>query len=325
MSKKISVIVPIYNSAQTLERTLNSIIDQTYKNLEIILINDGSTDNSFEICKKYSQKDNRIVTINQENKGVGEARNRGLDVATGDFISFVDSDDTMDKNFYTELIATQIVTNADIVESGAKVVLDKNYEIYPYNKKEKVNIFQNHDYMKNYLNFSLNVSVWGKIYKRKLIGKIRFPALNINEDFMFLWEIVKKTNLFCENLNVNYHYYLDKEISLSKAPFSAKNMTMIQHIEDVINDVNMIYPDLSITAKNHYNACLLHTMILYYLYLNSEICGDLFIEERNEMLKKSKNMEPITSYLLLHESQYDIKKLREDIKIISESKRGIKR
>ncbi len=325
MDKKISVIIPIYNSSQTLERTINSVITQTYKNLEIILVNDGSTDDSIEICKKYAEKDNRIIIVNQENKGVGEARNHGIDISTGDFISFVDSDDTMDENLYKELIATQIVTNADIVESGAKVVLGKDNEIFPYEKKDKIIIYENHDYMKNYLNFSLNVSVWGKIYKRELIGDIRFPDLNINEDFVFLWEIVKRTNLFCENLNVNYHYYLDKEVSLSKAPFSSNNMTMISHIEDVINDVKNIYPDLNKTAKNHYNACLLHTMILYYLYLKLELGENLFIEERNEMLEKSENMEPITSYLLLHEAEYDVEKLREDIKAISETKRGIKK
>ena len=325
MNKKISVIIPIYNSSQTLERTINSVINQTYKNLEIILVNDGSTDDSIKICKKYAEKDNRIIILNQENKGVGEARNHGIDVSTGDFISFVDSDDTMDENLYKELIATQIVTNADIVESGAKVILGKDNEIFPYEKNDKIIIYENHDYMKNYLNFSLNVSVWGKIYKRELIGDIRFPNLNINEDFVFLWEVVKRTNLFCENLNVNYHYYLDKEVSLSKAPFSSNNMTMISHIEDVVNDVKNIYPDLNKTAKNHYNACLLHTMVLYYLYLKSEIGEELFIEERDEMLEKSENMEPITSYLLLHEAEYDVEKLREDIKTISETKRGIKK
>lgn len=325
MDKKISVIIPIYNSAQTLERTLDSVINQNYRNLEIILVNDGSTDNSFEICKKYAEKDNRIITINQQNQGVGKARNNGIDIAKGEFISFVDSDDTIDENFYYELITTQTVTDADIVESGAKVILNSKNEIYPYEKQEKINIFKNHDYMKNYLNFSLNVSVWGKIYKRDLIGQIRFPNLNINEDFVFLWEIVKKTKLFCENLNVNYHYYLDKEVSLSKAPFSSSNMTMISHIENVVYDVNQIYPDLNKDANNHYNACLLHTIVLYYLYLKSDVCEDLFITERNLLLEKSKDIEYITSYLLLHEAKYDVQQLRKDIKMLSESKRGIKK
>ncbi len=319
---KISVIIPIFNSSKTLKRTLDSVINQSYRNLEIILVNDGSTDDSLKICQEYATKDNRIRIVNKTNQGVGKARNSGIDIATGDFISFVDSDDTMDKEFYSQLIATQIVTGADIVESGAKVILGKDNEIYPYEKKEKLNIFHNHDYMKNYLNFSLNVSVWGKIYKRELIGDLRFPDLNINEDFVFLWEVVKRTNLFCENLNINYHYYLDKEKSLSKAPFNQNNMSMISHIDDVVNDVESIYPDLNKVARNHYNACLLHTLVLYYLYVQSEDCKNLYLEERKELLERSKDMEPITSYLLLHEAEYDICKLREDIKQITDSLRG---
>lgn len=325
MNKKISVIIPIFNSSKTLERTLESVINQKYRNLEIILVNDGSTDNSLEICERYANRDSRIAIVNQKNQGVGVARNHGIDVSTGDFISFVDSDDTIDDNFYSELIATQLVTNADIVESGAKVVLGENNVIYPYEKENKINIFKNHDYMKNYLNFSLNVSVWGKIYKKEVIGDVRFPNLNINEDFVFLWEIVKRTNLFCENLNVNYHYYLDKEISLSKAPFSPNNMTMISHIDDVVNDVSKIYPDLNNAAKNHYNACLLHTLVLYYLYLKSEDCKNLYLEERDELLERSKDMEPITSYLLLHEAEYDICKLREEIQKMTQLKEGKRR
>lgn len=324
MNKKISVIIPIYNSSKTLKRTLNSVVNQNYKNLEIILVNDGSTDDSLSICEQYALSDDRIVIINQKNMGVGEARNHGIEVSTGDFISFIDSDDVLDINFFKELIATQLVTNADIVESGVKVILGQNDIIYPYEKKAKINIFENHEYVKNYLNFSLNVSVWGKIYKKDIIGATRFPALNINEDFVFLWEIVKKTPLFCENLNVNYHYYLDKEISLSKAPFNSNNMSMISHIDNIIEDVKNNYPDLNSVAKNHYNACLLHNLVLYYLYLKSDNCQDLYIKERDEMLFRARDMEPITSYLLLHEAQYDIPKLCDEIMSISNDKRGIR-
>lgn len=156
---KITVIVPMYNTEEYIERCIRSIMEQTYENLEIIIVNDGSTDKSLDICKKLQKDDDRIVIVNQKNKGVGEARNHGIDVATGDFISFVDSDDTMDKNFYKELIATQLVTNADIIESGAKVILGNGNEIFPYEKNDKIIIYENHDYIKNYLNFSLNVSV----------------------------------------------------------------------------------------------------------------------------------------------------------------------
>lgn len=323
MNNKISVIVPIYNSSKTLNRTLNSIINQTYSNLEIILINDGSVDDSIKICKSYQKKDSRIIVINQENKGVGEARNKGIEISTGDYISFVDSDDTLDDNFFEELMKTMILDKADVVESGAKVYLQNSITIYPYEKKSKINYFNNKEYIENYLLFKLNVSVWGKIYKKSIIGDTRFPSLNINEDFIFLWEIVKKVNNFVENLNINYHYYLDKDISLSKAPFNAKNMTMIRNIKKVKSDVEKIYPDLEYAAKNYYDACLLHNLILYYNYLNSNNVNNLYQCEYKIMLDEVKNMKKIKSYLLLHEADYDIDTLILSInKLLQNNYRG---
>ena len=101
--KKISIIIPIYNAERHLEKCLKSVIEQTYKNLEIILVNDGSTDMSKKICEEYQKKDLRIVLLNQSNMGPAETRNRGLSIATGEYISFIDSDDYIDKDFYNEL------------------------------------------------------------------------------------------------------------------------------------------------------------------------------------------------------------------------------
>ena len=310
---KISVIVPIFNSEETLASTIESIINQSYDNLEIILVNDGSVDSSLEICERYQNVDDRIIVINKSNSGVGESRNRGLDVASGEFIAFVDSDDTLDMNYFETLYNTAELTGAQIVESGAKVVLSETEVIYPYEKPDKIILCDNKEYMKNYLNFSFNVSVWGKIYRRDLIGEIRFPQLNINEDFIFLWEIVKRTQLCCENLNTNYHYYLDKENSLSKTPFSHNHMTMLTHLNQVVADVIDIAPELLKEAQNHYSACLLHTLVLYYQYINSDNCNDYYLEDKNDLIDATKKMIPITSYLLLHESQYDVDELIDSI------------
>ena len=106
--QKISVIVPIYNSASTLNETLECLINQTYQNLEIILINDGSTDGSINICKKYQKKDKRIILISQKNTGVGAARNRGLDKAQGEYVFFLDADDTIELNYF-ELMLKQLL------------------------------------------------------------------------------------------------------------------------------------------------------------------------------------------------------------------------
>lgn len=317
---KISVIVPIYNSEKTLKRTIKSIINQSYTNLEIILVNDGSKDNSLEICKEFENHDSRIIVIDQSNKGVGEARNKGMDVASGEFISFIDSDDTIDNNFYEELYSTAIETTADIVESGVEVILPSNNIIFPYEKEKKINVSDNKEYMKHYLDFSYNVSVWGKIYKKELIGTTRFPKLNINEDFIFLWEIVKKTKKFCENLNINYYYFLNKDKSLSKSPFCHENMSMLDHLEDVVKDVEALQPELMNEAMNHYSACLLHTLVLYYNYITSEDVyntKEYYDKDRDRLLEATEKMTPIKSYLLLNESEYDVSQLINDIKLMS--------
>lgn len=310
---KISVIVPVYNSEATLRKTLNSIISQSNSNLEIILINDGSSDNSLSICEEYEKKDSRIIVIDKENTGVGETRNIGIDISNGEFISFVDSDDELDRNFFEVLYDTALETGAQIVESGAKVILSETEHIFPYEKDSKIILCDNKEYMRNYLNFSFNVSVWGKIYRRDLIGDIRFPKLNINEDFIFLWEIVKRTSLCCENLTTNYHYYLDKEDSLSKTPFNRNHMSMLDHLEQVVDEVAVLQPKLITEAQNHYSACLLHTLVLYYNYITSDLATDYYLEEKERLLEATKNMIPIQSYLLLHESVYNVDDLVHEI------------
>ena len=113
----ISVIIPIYNVENYLAKCVNSVIDQNYKNLEIILVNDGSPDNCGSICDEYAQKDNRIVVIHKKNGGLSDARNAGLKISTGDFITFVDSDDYVNKDFISTLVSLIQDFEADIAIS----------------------------------------------------------------------------------------------------------------------------------------------------------------------------------------------------------------
>lgn len=122
MDDLISVIVPIYNVERYVERCITSIICQTYNNLEIILINDGSTDNSLKICQKYAEIDGRIIIIDQENAGVSAARNAGLTIARGQWIGFVDSDDYIEPDFYECLIKKTFETDADVICCGVKTI-----------------------------------------------------------------------------------------------------------------------------------------------------------------------------------------------------------
>ena len=119
----ISVIVPIYNVENYINRCLNSIINQTYKNLQIILVDDGSTDDSGKVCDKYALKDSRIKVIHQKNSGPVRARKTGLEASTGEYIGFVDSDDWIEPNMYEEMLNNLIQTNADFAQS--RIILEK--------------------------------------------------------------------------------------------------------------------------------------------------------------------------------------------------------
>lgn len=316
---KVSIIIPMYNSEKYIERCIDSILSQTYKDFEIIIINDGSTDNSLKICEKY--RDDRLKIFSKKNEGVGAARNYGLDIADGDYILFIDSDDCIDEDYLLRLIESNNIYNADLIESGARVHLENDHCIYPYQKDSQITVFDNKEYIKNFLLFKTNISVWGKLYKKELIGNTRFKKMNINEDFFFTWEIVKKTDLYVENLNTNYNYYLDKPNSLSKAPFSYENMSLIVYINQVINDVSKIFPEYESEAVSHYSACLLHNYFLYYNYLESSTSGELYVDLNNQMNEASKKSGKIQGYLLLSEADATITDMKSKIDQILEKRK----
>lgn len=324
MNKTISVIIPIFNSSKTLERTLESIINQAYRNLEIILVNDGSNDNSLEICERYANRDSRIVIVNQKNQGVGKARNYGIDVSTGDFISFVDSDDTIDENYFEVLISAMMKYNLDMVGSDIRVVFD-NQIIYPYKKEINGSILNKEQTIKNYLNFKISSAVWGKLYKRELIDKTRFPSININEDFIFEWEIFKKCNMFSKTNDTHYNYYANTTNSLTKKQFSENNMSIIHHANQVVYDTYKLYPHLSLDAKDYFYACVLHNLVIYYNYIKNCDCDELYVNEKRIMEDLLKGKSKLNSCLLSYEQDIDIKKLMQEINEVILSKEGGKK
>ena len=127
--KKISIIVPVYQAEKYISKCIESIVNQTYKNLEIILIDDGSTDRSGEICDEYGKKDNRIVVVHNKNKGVSVARNCGLDIATGDYITFVDSDDYIDLQMYSEMMKVVEKYSCDVVMCDCIKEFEKKFHL----------------------------------------------------------------------------------------------------------------------------------------------------------------------------------------------------
>lgn len=227
MGKKVSVIIPVYNAAQYLERCLDSVINQTLKDIEIICINDCSTDNSLEILEEYASKDNRIKIIDfKENKGVAAARNAGINEAQGEYIGFVDPDDYIDSDFYAQLYKKAYETKADIVKGndinvvycdGTKKMLPQNESI----KEHKINFW---------------VQFTTAIFKKDFLIKnnIEFPEeMNVCEDIVFVTKSAILTNLIEIVPNANY-YYIRRDDSLDSNQYNS------QKIDSVINYVRTI-------------------------------------------------------------------------------------
>lgn len=189
----ISVIVPIYKVEQYLDKCIQSIVDQTYKNLEIILVDDGSPDRCPEICDEWAKKDSRICVVHQKNSGVSVARNTGLDIAQGDYIGFVDSDDCIAPNMYEQLLAalkdTDIKASCCLISrfvNDEPIVMDKtvNDNIKPMNVFEAIN----GSFYERICN-----AVWCKLYRRSVFEDLRFPVGEVNEDYPLMLPIIIKS------------------------------------------------------------------------------------------------------------------------------------
>ena len=215
---KVSVIIPVYNMEKYLEECLDSICHQTLKDIEIICINDGSKDKSEQILKDYTQKDKRIVLIEQKNQGLSIARNNGIKIAKGQYIGFVDSDDKIDPDFYEKLYNAASKNDADIAISGYKKITKKNKikTLFKVQKEKSVSG------LTQKMNFSENgFYVWNKIYKRDLIleNKLFFPE-NVNfEDISWTLNVLFLAKKI-QTVSHTFYYYRYNAQSITKASFS---------------------------------------------------------------------------------------------------------
>lgn len=221
----ISVIVPIYNVEKYLPRCVESIINQEYKNLEIILVNDGSPDSCPQICDEYAKKDNRIKVIHKENGGLSDARNAGMEIATGEYISFIDSDDWVEADFISELYKG-IKSGADIAECATRLV-DDNDQTLSVRGSKGGKISAKDALIKLILEEGVYQTVWNKLYKRSQIQDIPFAVGKYHEDDFWTWQIFMKTdNLYlCEKPMYNY---LQRSNSIIGSTYSLKKLDGVQ-------------------------------------------------------------------------------------------------
>lgn len=267
MNKKISIIVPIYNVEQYLDKCVESLVNQTYKNLEIILVDDGTKDKSGEMADLWSIKDDRIKVIHKKNGGLSDARNAGIKIATGEYIAFVDSDDWTNYKMYEILISNLEKYNADISVCAVKKV----YEEDVVNEKQVVNkdicVFTAEEALENLIDEGiLKQTVWNKLYKREVIDGIYFEFGKIHEDEFWTYQIFGK----CEKIVYTYeqlYYYLQRSGSIMDKPFSMSRLDALEARNNRLNYIEKKFPKLEIKAKKSLFFCCLYQ---YQSMLKSE-------------------------------------------------------
>lgn len=232
----ITIIIPVYNVEQFLKRCLDSVIKQTYRNLEIILINDGSTDKSLSILKKYEKKDRRVKVINKENGGVSSARNCGLDICCGKYITFIDADDYVEVDYVETLYKKIIEYDVDIVFSNAIDILE-NGKTRNYKKIDKDILLDKEklfgEILKEKIIFGISCA---NLYSRKVINNIRFDEkMRIAEDVKFNLDIIKNISNQVLVMNERKYYYVFRKSSATKSGFDEKRYDEIYFCKELID------------------------------------------------------------------------------------------
>lgn len=243
---KVSIIIPIYNVEKYIHRCVNSILEQTYSNIEIILVNDGSTDNCPKVCDIYEKKDNRIKVIHKNNGGLSSARNKGLDIATGEYIAFVDGDDYIHKNMIGELTNVAENNEVDIVHCNFEMVDEEGNIIKCKNRtyKEEKTLNSYETICGHVIDYKVKVMAWNKLYKSELFKNLRFEEGYVYEDELLFPKIISKSN---KNiiLNKKLYFYVYAPQSITKGDITINKIISKKYLINFFEEFYLEkYPEL---------------------------------------------------------------------------------
>ena len=263
MDKLLSIIVPVYNVSKYLGRCVDSILAQTYKNIEVILVDDGSPDDCGMICDYYKGKDSRVIAIHKTNGGLSSARNAGLDIAKGDLIGFVDSDDWIEPTMYEEMVKLMDEAHCNMVECAVNRIYGQSKVVVRPKKNEIVTgreaLRRHLDTIHNYM--MPRPAVWSKLYKKAFWTKNRFPVGEIHEDYLLTCMILYESltiGLLHKGL---YNHLIDNPNSICNTRFSKRNLYSVNQFEYRID---------YLASKNDVEL-LSYAKVAYYSYLTTVI------------------------------------------------------
>lgn len=305
---KLSVVVPVYKVEPYIHQCVDSILNQTFTDFELILVDDGSPDKCGEICDEYAKKDSRVKVIHKKNGGLSDARNFGIDVAQGEYITFVDSDDKIDKNMYQDMICYLEKNDLDIICCGTFLVRGEKKKFRSAYNSDK--IFNKNEAIIEILNGNLDNSAADKVYKRSLFKDIRYPKGRVYEDVATTYKLVYLADKV-GYLKKPYYYYYKRKGSIVASAFNSKSR----------NDCFIGYKErFEFAVKNNIN-CIEETKLLAVetalstltaFYANHEdIKSERFIDVKNFLVKNN-------NLTLKHKL-----KLKHKILLFSNSKMGI--
>ena len=259
MDDLISVIVPIYNVEPYLRKCVDSIIHQTYRNLEIVLVDDGSPDNCGKICDEYAKQDNRIVVIHKTNGGLSDARNAGMENMHGRYVGFVDSDDWIEPDMYEVLLSNLKWFDADMSFGGVSedIEVDGNVTVTKISQNNKQNFAEsNVDAMKRY--FIGSWAAWDKLYKAELFSEVRYPFGEINEDEAIVLNLLEQCSTVCYTSKVLYHYIRRMNSgSITMSGWNRKKLAWCDHCERNLRLIEAMHPELEGYAAGRYCASVI--------------------------------------------------------------------
>ena len=253
MNKTVSVIVPVYKVEDLLNRCVDSILNQDYKDLEIILVDDGSPDRCGQICDQYKETDNRIKVIHKLNGGLSSARNAGLDICTGTYVTFIDSDDWISDQFISALVRSIEENKSDIAISDTVCVYEnsdvtKSFGL-SYNPKNCYTNLEAYNVM--FLQHEFDNSAWGKLYKKELFRNLRFTPGILYEDFDIMYRILYNTKLISYCSNVSY-FYFQRSGSIMHESYTEKDNVLLSIANDMLSFINKNVPEVKEAAIRRY-------------------------------------------------------------------------
>lgn len=290
----ISVIIPVYNVEKYLRQCINSVINQTYHNIEIILVDDGSPDNCGKICEEYAQKDSRIKVIHKKNGGLSDARNAGIEIATGKYITFIDSDDDIVKE-YVEYLYGLLSKNKTKMSIGSYSVISKEKKINigeGYTEK----VLTTEECLERMLcEEGFSISSCAKLYSKELFDNVEFPKGKLNEDNGTTYKLI----LQCEKIsfgNKSIYNYYKRDNSIMTSKFNLKKLDLIELTDEMCDTIDEKYPNLKdSTDKKRVTArfSILRQMLVEKLDDEQKIKAkemEKYIKERKKEILKNEKM-----------------------------------